>query len=84
MDKDMQLLVDVLRAGLMPLIFEGLITKERAEERARNQATALVGHFALKRRWHCETCDKAIDKAEDEHVTSGDQLWCSEKCMKER
>jgi len=46
--EDMDLLVDVLRDVLMDLVREGLITEARADERARNQAMALMGTFEMK------------------------------------
>ncbi len=44
----LNLLVSTLKAGLMVLVNEGIIDESRAEERARNQAQALLGVFELK------------------------------------
>lgn len=46
---DTELLVKVLKDGLMLLVRDGLIDEARAEERAKNQAMALLGVFELKR-----------------------------------
>jgi hypothetical protein len=46
---DLVHMVAVLKAGLMLLVRDGLITEERAEERARNLVAALQGEFEFTR-----------------------------------
>lgn len=41
------LLVKILLEGLRILVRDGLITEDRAQERANNQAMALLGEFTL-------------------------------------
>lgn len=43
----MNALIESLRSGLQPLVRDGLISEERAMERARNMAAILVGEFDL-------------------------------------
>ena len=42
------LLVELIRAGLDPLVRDGLIEERRATERAPNIASIILGHFDLK------------------------------------
>ena len=47
--KDMGLLVEILKSPLMMLVKQRLITEEQADERARNQAMGLFAYFELSR-----------------------------------
>ena len=46
--EEVRMLVAVLKEGMMVLVREGVITEARAEERARNQAMAVIGVFEIR------------------------------------
>lgn len=74
----MEKMVEVLKEVLMLLVTQGHITEAQADERARNQAMALLSTFKWTYVEYCEVCDKEIDEADCYSNLSG--VWCSREC----
>lgn len=72
---DAEFLVELMRIGLEPLVRDRLIPTLKANNRASNLATIVLGHFELKRiSTEDETLAEQLDRAEERLTAAQEEV----------